>query len=77
MHSFNDQRVAQKLSKKGIGNVGHCMQFCDNHMVRIYPSGLKFDSRNFSPVLGWALGSQLVRKYGCLMYTFVISNFAL
>ncbi|RHY11054.1 hypothetical protein DYB25_003713 [Aphanomyces astaci] len=30
------------------------------HLSRVYPSGLRVDSSNYNPVMGWGTGSQLV-----------------
>lgn len=58
MHSFNDSQVAQLC--KGESNVGLWMTFNENHLSRIYPSGLRYNSSNFSPLLAWSAGCQLV-----------------
>ena len=56
----------QSLDEKAI--VKHSKKFDRKHVLlhhsifltRVYPKGTRFDSSNYSPVPGWATGSQYV-----------------
>jgi len=60
MHSFNDSKVSQRLCRQGIENIGNWMKYNSSRMSRLYPSGLRYKSSNFNPLLGWSTGSQLI-----------------
>ncbi|KAI4304602.1 hypothetical protein MLD38_040087 [Melastoma candidum] len=36
------------------------VRFSQRNLLRIYPKGLRFDSSNYNPFLGWAHGAQMV-----------------
>lgn len=57
MHSFNESRVRsfckhQHMQKLVIYN--------QSHMSRTFPSGKRVDSSNYSPILAWSTGCQMV-----------------
>ena len=57
MHSFSETKVS-KLSKKA--DRQKWVVYNQSHMSRSYPAGSRVDSSNYSPILPWAVGTQLV-----------------
>mmetsp|Transcript_25339 Transcript_25339/g.51967 ORF Transcript_25339/g.51967 Transcript_25339/m.51967 type:complete len:662 (-) Transcript_25339:139-2124(-) len=57
MHSFSETKF-QKLSKKS--DCSKWVMYNRGHMSRTYPAGARIDSSNYSPMVPWALGCQLV-----------------
>lgn len=57
MHSFSESKVRsmvrQNKSKKWA-------VYNQSHMTRTYPAGSRVDSSNYSPLLAWSIGCQLV-----------------
>lgn len=37
-----------------------CVRFTQRNMLRIYPKGIRFDSSNYNPLIGWMHGAQMV-----------------
>lgn len=37
-----------------------CSRFTQKNLLRIYPKGLRFDSSNYDPMVGWTHGAQMV-----------------
>ena len=57
MHSFTEAKV-RRLCKEH--KVQQWLHYNHTHMSRVYPSGARIDSSNYSPVWGWATGCQMV-----------------
>eukprot|EP00531_Pseudo-nitzschia_arenysensis_P000376 CAMPEP_0116120770 /NCGR_PEP_ID=MMETSP0329-20121206/3349_1 /TAXON_ID=697910 /ORGANISM="Pseudo-nitzschia arenysensis, Strain B593" /LENGTH=1047 /DNA_ID=CAMNT_0003614555 /DNA_START=263 /DNA_END=3405 /DNA_ORIENTATION=+ len=57
MHSFSETKVS-KLSKRP--DRQKWVIYNQSHMSRSYPAGSRLDSSNYSPILPWAMGVQLV-----------------
>lgn len=55
MHSFSETKVAKVLLKKK-ENANLWREYNVNHMSRTYPAGLRVDSSNYNPLLGWSMG---------------------
>lgn len=55
MHSYSETKVAQILQKKK-ENSNLWREYNVSHMSRTYPAGLRVDSSNYSPLMGWSLG---------------------
>ncbi|OQS02909.1 phospholipase C-eta2 [Thraustotheca clavata] len=58
MSSFSEGKV-----KKLCSSIDARLQYQrlhQDHVSRIYPSGVRIDSSNFNPLLGWSTGAQLV-----------------
>jgi len=58
MHSF-DESKARRLSKY-LRQRSDWVQYNETNMSRIYPSGSRVDSSNFSPLAAWTSGVQMV-----------------
>jgi len=57
MHSFSESRVTT-LCKR---NQSHrWIVYNQSHMSRTFPSGTRIDSSNYSPILAWSTGCQMV-----------------
>lgn len=37
-----------------------CLRFTQRNLLRVYPKGLRLDSSNYNPMLGWTHGAQMV-----------------
>ncbi|CAJ1962627.1 unnamed protein product [Cylindrotheca closterium] len=59
MHSFSETKVAKIIQKKN-ENSNLWRAYNVSHMSRTYPAGIRVDSSNYNPLLGWSLGCQLV-----------------
>lgn len=57
MHSFSESKI-RSLSRKT--DRLKWVIYNQSHMSRSYPGGQRVDSSNYSPILPWALGTQLV-----------------
>ena len=57
MHSFTESKI-QRIFRKQEGH--NCAIYNKAHMSRVYPSGTRVASTNYSPVLAWSMGCQLV-----------------
>ena len=57
MHSFSETKIS-KLSKRP--DRQKWVIYNQSHMSRSYPAGSRIDSSNYSPILPWAMGVQLV-----------------
>jgi hypothetical protein len=57
MHSFSETKIS-KLSKRP--DRQKWVIYNQSHMSRSYPAGTRVDSSNYSPILPWAMGTQLV-----------------
>merc|ERR1712238_138921 len=57
MHSFSETKIKTLCKRTDRHKWGIYNQ---SHMSRSYPSGSRVDSSNYSPILPWALGTQLV-----------------
>ncbi|XP_028069587.1 phosphoinositide phospholipase C 2-like [Camellia sinensis] len=38
----------------------HIVRFTQRNLLRVYPKGIRFDSSNYNPLVGWAHGAQMV-----------------
>lgn len=56
MHSFSEGKL-EKLLKKDPEAI---IKYNKNHISRIYPKGTRISSSNYNPMIGWALGCQMV-----------------
>lgn len=63
MHSFSESKVTKIVSKKK-RNSNLWRKYNVSHMSRTYPAGLRIDSSNYNPLLGWSLGC---RKFIALL----------
>ena len=54
--SINEGKLA-KFMKNGGSNL---VKYTRNHLVRVYPKGLRVDSSNYDPMPAWTVGAQLV-----------------
>ncbi|KZV34954.1 hypothetical protein F511_04928 [Dorcoceras hygrometricum] len=50
----------QELEKAIITYGKDIVRFTQRNLLRIYPKGIRFDSSNYNPFVGWAHGAQLV-----------------
>ncbi|XP_073140329.1 phosphoinositide phospholipase C 2-like [Henckelia pumila] len=50
----------QELEKTIITYGKDMVRFTRRNLLRIYPKGIRFDSSNYNPFIGWAHGAQLV-----------------
>lgn len=64
---FNDIEKVSRLSlseqelENAITNYGHdIIRFTQMNLLRVYPKGLRLDSSNYNPMLGWTHGAQMV-----------------
>ncbi|CAK9326952.1 unnamed protein product [Citrullus colocynthis] len=64
---FNDIEKVSRLSlseqelENAITNYGHdIIRFTQRNLLRVYPKGLRLDSSNYNPMLGWTHGAQMV-----------------
>jgi len=56
MHNFSENRVEQLVDFQS----HELSAFTQNHFVRIHPKNTRFNSSNFSPILAWLHGCQMV-----------------
>ncbi|KAL0945843.1 hypothetical protein HGRIS_012126 [Hohenbuehelia grisea] len=57
-HIFSlSENTASKMIKE---NMLALIQHCENHLVRVYPKGLRVNSSNYEPHAYWAAGAQVV-----------------
>lgn len=42
-------------------------------MLRVYPKGIRFDSSNYDPFIGWAHGAQMVAFNMQVRFLFLVS----
>jgi phosphatidylinositol phospholipase C delta len=57
MHSFDESKIQRIFRKQ---EQHHCVIYNKGHISRVYPSGTRVGSTNYSPVLAWSMGCQLV-----------------
>ncbi|KAL3772145.1 hypothetical protein ACHAWO_004162 [Cyclotella atomus] len=57
MHSFSESRV-RTFSKSS--NAYKWIEYNQTHLSRAFPSGKRVDSSNYSPILAWSTGCQMV-----------------
>jgi len=57
MHSFTESKIKSLYRKT---NRMKWVIYNESHMSRSYPAGSRVDSSNYSPLLAWAMGTQLV-----------------
>jgi hypothetical protein len=57
MHSFSETKIS-RMSKRP--DRQKWVIYNQSHMTRSYPAGSRVDSSNYSPILPWAVGTQLV-----------------
>jgi phosphatidylinositol phospholipase C, delta len=57
MHSFSESYVRSLCRSKKANN---WIRFNQSHLSRTYPSGSRVDSSNYSPLLAWSTGCQMV-----------------
>mmetsp|Transcript_31306 Transcript_31306/g.41604 ORF Transcript_31306/g.41604 Transcript_31306/m.41604 type:complete len:653 (+) Transcript_31306:238-2196(+) len=57
MHSFSESKV-RSLSKQA--NSRQWIEYNQTHLTRTFPSGKRVDSSNYSPMVAWSNGCQLV-----------------
>ncbi|XP_010264635.1 PREDICTED: phosphoinositide phospholipase C 2 isoform X2 [Nelumbo nucifera] len=50
----------QELEKAVITHGAEIIRFTQQNLLRIYPKGIRFDSSNYNPLLGWMYGAQMV-----------------
>jgi phosphatidylinositol phospholipase C, delta len=59
MHSIGETKIP-KIIQKEYSNAVQWREYNQRHMTRTYPAGTRVDSSNYSPMLAWSVGSQLV-----------------
>ncbi|XP_059626485.1 phosphoinositide phospholipase C 2-like [Cornus florida] len=51
----------------------HIVRFTQRNLLRVYPKGIRFDSSNYNPLIGWMHGAQMVafnmQGYGKHLWT--------
>lgn len=57
MHSFSETRVSTLCKRK---QSHYWIQYNQTHISRTFPSGKRIDSSNYSPILAWSTGCQMV-----------------
>ncbi|XP_057979685.1 phosphoinositide phospholipase C 2-like [Malania oleifera] len=50
----------QELEKAIITHGADIIRFTQRNLLRIYPKGIRFDSSNYNPLIGWMHGAQMV-----------------
>ncbi|CAL5322699.1 unnamed protein product [Camellia sinensis] len=50
----------QELEKAVITHGKEIIRFTQRNMLRVYPKGIRFDSSNYNPLIGWMHGAQMV-----------------
>ncbi|KAK6933011.1 Phospholipase C, phosphatidylinositol-specific, Y domain, partial [Dillenia turbinata] len=50
----------QELEKAVITHAKEIVRFTRRNLLRIYPKGIRFDSSNYNPLVGWMHGAQMV-----------------
>ncbi|XP_051138210.1 phosphoinositide phospholipase C 2-like [Andrographis paniculata] len=50
----------QELEKAIVAYAKNIVRFTQRNILRIYPKGIRFDSSNYNPLVGWAHGAQMV-----------------
>jgi hypothetical protein len=60
LSSYSEGKAHKTLCGNNDDELKQWIQFNSAHISRIYPSGLRIDSSNYDPYLGWGVGAQLV-----------------
>ncbi|KAM9963807.1 hypothetical protein ACTFIW_007061 [Dictyostelium discoideum] len=55
IHSLVEEKVKQLVQSEP----REIVEASQNHLLRVYPRGTRFDSSNFDPMAGWSIGCQL------------------
>ncbi|PSR95059.1 Phosphoinositide phospholipase [Actinidia chinensis var. chinensis] len=50
----------QQLEKAAETYATNIVRFTQRNLLRVYPKGIRFDSSNFNPLVGWEHGAQMV-----------------
>ncbi|WKA00625.1 hypothetical protein VitviT2T_018963 [Vitis vinifera] len=50
----------QELEKAVLTHGKEIVRFTQRNLLRVYPKGIRFDSSNYNPVIGWMHGAQMV-----------------
>ncbi|XP_059627977.1 phosphoinositide phospholipase C 2-like isoform X2 [Cornus florida] len=50
----------QELEKAVVTHGKEIVRFTQQNMLRVYPKGIRFDSSNYNPLIGWMHGAQMV-----------------
>ncbi|GLT78947.1 hypothetical protein SLA2020_504640 [Shorea laevis] len=50
----------QKLKKAAVTHGKQIVRFTQRNLLRVYPKGIRVDSSNYDPMIGWMHGAQLV-----------------
>ncbi|KAH6769102.1 phospholipase C 2 [Perilla frutescens var. frutescens] len=50
----------QELEKAVITQAHDIVRFTQRNLLRVYPKGIRFDSSNYNPLIGWMHGAQMV-----------------
>ncbi|KAL6011075.1 hypothetical protein ACLOJK_001519 [Asimina triloba] len=62
----------QELEKLALTNGTDIVRFTQKNFLRIYPKGIRLDSSNYNPLIGWMHGAQMVafnmQGYGRLLW---------
>ena len=64
MHSFSESRVTSLCKRNQSHN---WIIYNQSHMSRTFPSGTRIDSSNYSPILAWSTGCQMVSPMDLLI----------
>lgn len=50
----------QQLEKAVVAHAKEIVRFTQQNILRVYPKGIRFDSSNYNPLIGWTHGAQMV-----------------
>lgn len=50
----------QELEKIALNHATEIVRFTHRNLLRVYPKGIRFDSSNYNPLIGWMHGAQMV-----------------
>ncbi|XP_027159957.1 phosphoinositide phospholipase C 2-like [Coffea eugenioides] len=49
-----------ELEKAAVTHAKEIIRFTQRNLLRVYPKGIRFDSSNYNPLIGWMHGAQMV-----------------
>ncbi|CDP14020.1 unnamed protein product [Coffea canephora] len=49
-----------ELEKAAVTHAKEIISFTQRNLLRVYPKGIRFDSSNYNPLIGWMHGAQMV-----------------
>ncbi|CAA0834405.1 Phosphoinositide phospholipase C 2 [Striga hermonthica] len=61
LHKVRRLSLSEQELEKAIVTYGKdIVRFTQRNMLRVYPKGIRFDSSNYNPLIGWTHGAQMV-----------------